>query len=167
MMKTMTDSYGMGMFQMPFYERKGYGHNGAIDGFGSAVGYFPEDSLAIAYCTNGQVYGMNDILIGVLSIYFNKAYSLPTFTRIEVKSEDLDQYIGLYSSSDLPIKITISKNGSTLQAQATGQSSFPLEANAPGIFSFQPAGIVMEFNPGKNEMTLKQGGGSYVFRKEN
>ncbi|MGB3079356.1 MAG: serine hydrolase domain-containing protein, partial [Saprospiraceae bacterium] len=143
-MKTMTDNYGMGMFQMPFYTRKGFGHNGAIDGFGSTVGYFPDDSLAIAYCTNGQVYGMNDILIGVLSIYFNTEYTLPIFSTIQIKPEELDIYTGTYSSAELQIKITVTKNGSTLMAQATGQPSFPLEATAPGIFSFGRAGIVLE-----------------------
>ncbi|MFZ1679029.1 MAG: serine hydrolase domain-containing protein [Saprospiraceae bacterium] len=165
-MKTMTDNYGMGMFQMPFYTRKGFGHNGAIDGFGSAVGYFPDDSLAIAYCTNGQVYGMNDILIGVLSIYFNMEYTLPIFSSIQIKPEDLDIYTGIYSSAELQIKITITKSGSTLMAQATGQPAFPLEATAPGVFSFGRAGIVLEFDTAKSEMTLKQGGGSFVFIKD-
>ena len=57
----------MGMFQVPFYNRKAYGHTGGIDGFASTLTYFPEDSLAVAYCTNGQVYSMNDLLIGVLT----------------------------------------------------------------------------------------------------
>ncbi len=166
MMETMKDNYGMGMFQMPFYTRKGFGHNGAIDGFGSAVGYFPDDSLAIAYCTNGQIYGMNDILIGVLSIYFNMEYTLPVFSSIQIKPEDLVIYIGTYSSDELQIKITITKNGSTLMAQATGQPAFPLEATAPDIFSFGRAGIVLEFNTADSEMTLKQGGGSFVFKKD-
>ncbi|MEP6794544.1 MAG: serine hydrolase domain-containing protein [Saprospiraceae bacterium] len=167
MMKTMKDNYGMGMFQMPFYTRKGFGHNGGIDGFGSTVGYFPDDSIAIAYCTNGQVYGMNDILIGVLSIYFNMEYTLPVFSSIQIKPEDLDIYIGTYSSPEIQIKIAITKSGSTLMAQASGQSAFPLEATAPGIFSFGRAGIVLEFNTADNEMTLKQGGGSFVFKKDN
>ncbi len=166
-MKTMTDSYGMGMFQMPFYTRKGFGHNGGIDGFGSTVGYFPDDSLAIAYCSNGQVYGMNDILIGALSTYFNMEYTLPIFSSIQLKSEDLDIYTGIYSSAELQIKITITKSNSTLMAQATGQPAFPLEATAPGIFSFGRAGIVLEFNTASSEMTLKQGGGSFVFKKDN
>ncbi len=166
-MKTMTDNYGMGMFQMPFYTRKGYGHNGGIDGFGSTVGYFPEDTLAIAYCTNGQVYGINDILIGVLSIYFNTEYTLPIFSTIQIKPEELDNYTGTYSSPELQISISVTKNGSTLMAQATGQPAFPLEATAPGIFSFGRAGIVLEFNTSDSEMTLKQGGGSFVFKKDN
>jgi CubicO group peptidase (beta-lactamase class C family) len=165
-MKTITDNYGMGMFQIPFYDKKGYGHNGGIDGFASNLAFFPEDNLAIAYCTNGQVYPMNDILIGVLSIYFNKEYKIPTFKTIALKSEELDKYLGVYSSTQLPLKITITKDNATLIAQATGQSSFPLEATEKDKFKFDQAGVVMEFNLTKNELTLKQGGGVFVFTKE-
>jgi D-alanyl-D-alanine carboxypeptidase len=168
-MKTITDGYGMGMFEIPFYTKRAYGHNGGIDGFASNLAYFPEDSLALAYCTNGQIYPLNDILIGVLSIYFNKQYSIPTFNTplpISLKTEDLDKYLGVYSSTQIPLKITITKNVATLIAQATGQSSFPLEASEKDKFKFDPAGIKMEFNPDKNELTLKQGGGNILFTKE-
>jgi CubicO group peptidase (beta-lactamase class C family) len=166
-MKTITDGYGMGMFQIPFYNKSAYGHNGGIDGFASTLAYFPEDSLALAYCTNGQVYPMNDILIGVLCIYFNKPYFIPTFNAPPpLKTEDLDKYLGVYSSTQIPLKITITKNTTTLISQATGQSSIPLEATEKDKFKFDPAGIKMEFNPDKNEMTLKQGGETVLFTKE-
>jgi CubicO group peptidase (beta-lactamase class C family) len=165
-MKTMTDSYGMGMFQMPFYTKRAYGHNGGIDGFASNLAYFPEDSIAVAYCTNGQVYPLNDILIGILSVCFNKDYSIPTFNTIFLKSADLNKYLGVYSSTQIPLKITITKDSIVLIAQATGQSSFPLEATEKDKFKFDQAGIKMEFNTEKNEMTLKQGGGNYLFTKE-
>jgi CubicO group peptidase (beta-lactamase class C family) len=165
-MKTMTDSYGMGMFQMPFYTKRAYGHNGGIDGFASNLAYFPEDSIAVAYCTNGQVYPLNDILIGILSVCFNKDYSIPTFNTIFLKSADLNKYLGVYSSTQIPLKITITKDSIVLIAQATGQSSFPLEATEKDKFKFDQAGIKMEFNTEKNEMTLKQGGGNFLFTKE-
>ena len=168
-MKAITDGYGMGMIQIPFYTKRAFGHNGGIDGFASILTYFPEDSLAISYCTNGQVYPMNDILIGVLSICLNKDYSIPTFDSkpaIILKSEDLDKYLGVYSSAQIQLKITITKNNTVLIAQATGQSSFPLDATEKDKFRFDPAGIIMEFNTNKNEMTLKQGGGNFLFTKE-
>jgi D-alanyl-D-alanine carboxypeptidase len=167
-MKTLTDGYGLGMFQIPFHEKSAYGHNGGIDGFLSTLAYFPEDSLAVAYCTNGEVHPMNDILIGVLSIYFDKPYFIPTFNSpsIILKTEDLDKYLGVYSSTQIPLKITITKNATTLISQATGQSSFPLEATEKDKFKFEPAGIKVEFNPDKKEMTLKQGGETVLFTKE-
>lgn len=165
-MKTITDSYGMGMFQIPFYTKKAYGHNGGIDGFASILAYFPEDSLTVAYCTNGLVYPLNDILIGVLSICFNMEYSIPTFNTIFLKTEDLDKYLGVYSSKQIPLKITITKDNTTLIAQATGQSSFPLEATEKDKFKFDQAGVKMEFNADKNELTMKQGGENFLFTKD-
>jgi CubicO group peptidase (beta-lactamase class C family) len=167
-MKAMIDGFGMGMFQIPFHEKRGFGHNGGIDGFASTLAYFPEDSLAVAYCTNGVAYPMNDILIGVLSIYFDKPYSIPTFTSTSfgLKAEELDKYLGVYATPQIPLKITITKENTSLIAQATGQSSFPLEATEKDKFKFDAAGIRMEFNPDKNEMTLKQGGQTVVFTRE-
>ncbi len=165
-MKTITDGIGMGIFQIPFYDQKAWGHNGGIDGFGSNLAYFPDDKLAIAYCTNGMVFPMNDVLIGILSIYYNKDYSIPSFSTVSLKAEDLDKYVGVYSSTQIPLKITITKDNVTLIAQATGQSSFPLEATEKDKFKFDQAGVKMEFDTAKSEMTLKQSGGVYLFTKD-
>lgn len=105
-----------------------------------------------------------NILIAALSIYFNRPYNLPKFT----KTTDLDSYAGVYKSPTLPIKITISKDGSSLVAQATGQGAFLLDAtNTPDRFVFEQAGVVIDFKPASNQFTLKQGGGEFVFTKEN
>jgi CubicO group peptidase (beta-lactamase class C family) len=167
-MKTIVDGYGMGLFQVPFGSKRAFGHNGGIDGFSSNTAYFPEDSLAIAYCTNGQRYPMNDILIGILSIYYNRAYSIPNFNApvFLIDASELDQYIGIYSSSQLPLKITISKKDGALIAQATGQASFPLDPSERDKFKFDRAGVVLEFTPAAGEMTLKQGGGVFKFLRE-
>jgi D-alanyl-D-alanine carboxypeptidase len=166
-MKTLTDGYGMGLFQVPFGERRAFAHNGLIDGFNSMLLYFPDDNLSVAYLSNGQVYSMNDILIGVLSIYYNKSYKLPDFKPTNYIAENLDAYPGVYSSPQFPLKITIAKLGNSLSAQATGQMSFPLEAVAKDIFKFEGAGIVIEFNNSKNELILKQRGAKHILTKEN
>ena len=79
---------------------------------------------------------------------------------------DLDRYVGTYASTQIPLKITLTKEGTALQAQATGQPAFPLEAVSQGVFKFDPAGLQMEFEAGKPGFTLKQGGGSFTFTKQ-
>lgn len=165
-MKTMTDGYGMGLYQAPFYDKICYGHNGAIDGFKAQLFYLPGDSLAIAYCSNGYIFPINDIMIGALSIYFGKDYNLPTFTALALKTEDLDKYLGVYLSEKLPIKITITKDNTTLIAQAAGQSAFPLDAVEKDKFNFDPSGIKMDFDPDKGQFILRQAGGKFLFSKE-
>jgi D-alanyl-D-alanine carboxypeptidase len=162
-MKTMTEGYGMGMFQIPFYEKLGYGHNGGIDGFGSNLVYFPDDSLAVAYCTNGQVYPMNSILTAVLSICFDRPYSIPKFN---LKTEELDKYLGVYASAQIPPKITITKNAITLFAQVTGGPLFPLDPTEEDKFKCEPMGVTIEFNPDKTELTIKEGENGFLFTKE-
>ncbi len=165
-MKTMIDGYGMGMFQYPFGDKKLYGHTGGIDGYNSMLVYQPEEKLSVAYVSNGTVYSVNDILLGVFAVYFNQPFSIPTFETFAVKAEDLDKYTGVYSSAEVPLKITVTKDKTTLVAQATGQSAFPLDATAKDKFKFDAAGVVMEFEPEKNQMTLKQGGRQFTFTKD-
>ena len=163
-MKTIQDGYGMGLFEAPFHQKKSYGHNGGIDGFSSNFGYFPEDKVAIALTSNGSAYDNNKISLALLSSVFNKPYELPVF--ISLNTEDLDQYLGIYSAKNFPLKITISKSDHILMGQATGQPSFKLDATAKHVFNFDQAGLVMHFNPETKEMTLKQGGRDFLLFKE-
>lgn len=160
------DNLGLGLFIIPFYDKQGYGHTGGIDGFSSVFSYFPEDKIAYSLVSNGTNYINNNISIAVLSAVFEKSFDIPSFTTFEVSAEELDQYIGLYSSSSLPVKIIISKEGKLLLAQVTGQPSFPLEPTAKHKFEFNQAGVKMEFDPEKKSMILLQGAGKYAFKKE-
>lgn len=166
LMKTQKEHYGMAMFESDFGNKKGFGHNGGIDKFTSVLTYFPDDKLAVAYCSNGDLYGTDKVKDDALHIYFNDPFTVPEFKTITLKTEDLDKYLGVYSSTQLPLKITISKENATLRAQATGQSQFGLDALAPDKFAFDAAGIVIEFEPAKSQFTLKQGGGTYLFTKD-
>lgn len=166
-MRKMVDNFGMGLFQMPFYDKKGFGHTGGIDGFRSMVAYFPNDDVSVALTANSMQMNMNDILIGALSIYYGKDYELPEFKpTLEIDSDELDIYAGTYSSADFPLKVTIFKQDDVLMGQATGQPAFALEAYEINNFKFDQAGLKLEFLPEENKMILKQGGGVYELTKE-
>ena len=165
-MKTIKDNYGIGLFQIPFYDKKGYGHTGGIDGFRSVFSYFSDGNISYALTSNGTNFNNNNISIAVLSAVYDKPYDIPDFSTYEVSSEDLDKYLGIYVSKQIPLKITVTKDNKTLIAQATGQSAFPLEATENDKFKFDQAGVVLEFNPTAKTMILKQGGGQFSFTKE-
>ncbi|TDT46159.1 CubicO group peptidase (beta-lactamase class C family) [Maribacter spongiicola] len=165
-MKTLKEGYGLGLFQIPFYNSIGYGHTGGIDGFSSVYSHFPEEKVSYALTSNGTNINNNDISIAVLSAVYNKPYEIPVFTRLELTSEDLDNYLGVYASEQIPLKITITKNENTLIAQGTGQPSFPLEATEKDKFKFDQAGAKFEFNTVENTMILFQGGGKIMFAKQ-
>ncbi|REA57081.1 peptidase [Dyadobacter luteus] len=165
-MKTMQEGMGMGLFKVPYNSESGYGHNGSIDGFVSSAYYFPGGEYAVAICSNGIAYPLNDILIALLSTCSGNPVLIPSFKSVTLKPEELDKYAGVYSSKDIPLKITVTKTDHTLTAQATGQGAFPLTPTEKNKFVFDSAGIIMEFNPGEGTFRLKQGGGNFLFKKE-
>lgn len=166
LMRTITDGYGMGMFELPFGPKKAYGHNGDIDGFSSVVGYFPQERVAYAYCSNGVDYPIKNLINGILRINFKIPYTIPAFKVPALSSTELDQYVGNYSSLRAPIKVVITKNGNILMAQVTGQPAFALKPVEKDKFSFALAGIVIEFRPIFKEFTLKQGANVIPFTKD-
>ena len=167
-MKTIKDGYGIGLFQIPFGKSIGYGHThtGRIDGFSSVYFHFPDDKISYALTSNGTNMNNNDISIAVLSAVYDKPYEIPVFTTFNLTSEDLDKYLGVYSSSQIPLKIIITKDGNTLIAQGTRQPEFPLEATDKDKFKFDQAGEKFEFNQTEKTMILFQGGRKIEFKKE-
>lgn len=166
LMNTFEGKFGFGIFKVPFYDKIGYGHTGGIDGFSSLLSYFLEEKLAITMTSNGNIYSNNNIAIAALSNFFNKPFTIPDFKELVLKTEDLDQYLGEYSSDSFPLKIMITKENTTLIAQATGQSSFPLTATEKDKFEFEAAKIMLAFKPSENQMTLNQGGRTFVLTRK-
>jgi len=165
-MKTIHDNIGMGLIQIPFYDKTGFGHTGGIDGFRSIFCYFPTGEISFAYTSNGMNMNGNDISIAILCAAYNMPFEIPVFSTIELTDEDLEKYIGIYASKQLPLKMTITKVNNQLLGQGTGQPSFPLEAVEKDKFEYKQAGVILEFNPTEKTMVLKQGGGVFNFKKE-
>lgn len=165
-MKAVSEKYGKGLMQMPFNNKTGYGHTGGIDGFQSVSVCFPDDGIAYSLTSNGSDYVINNISIAVLSAVYGLPFEIPDFATVNLTSDDLDKYLGVYTSGQLPIEITVTKKERTLVAQGSGQPAFDLTASKDNTFRFDQAGIVMLFDPVKGTMVLKQGGASFLMKKK-
>lgn len=159
------DKAGMDVFT--FSGKTFYGHTGGIDGFGSWIAYYPEEKLTLSYATNGKVHPVKDILDGVADIYWGKRFKIPAFDAYIVSEEVLQTYVGVYSSSEAPVKFTVSREGTTLYVQPPNQSAAPLEATSDTVFKIDPPGIIFEFDASKKQMIIKRPNGERVFTKEN
>lgn len=163
-MQNIKEGYGLGLFQVPFYEHAGFGHTGGIDGFTSVFAYFPEDSLSFSITSNGGSYDMNKVAIALLSAYFNKSYDIPEFTTYSTTAEELEQYVGVYTSTEIKLDITFTKEGNTLFAQATGQPTIALSPIAKDKFQFEQADAIFEFDLPNKTMFLLQAGAQIKFQ---
>jgi D-alanyl-D-alanine carboxypeptidase len=164
-MKTMRDGEGMGMEPFTFAGKTLYGHTGGSGTSGAWLAYYPEEKLAMAYTTNAKVYPVANIVSGIFDIYWNEPFEIPSFDVLKLSPEILDQYVGVYTASDAPVKWTITRNDSTLSIQGD-QSSIPLEATAGNKFTIT-TGVTVEFDAAKKQMTIKRPQGERVFTKEN
>ena len=100
------DGYGQGLFPYGDANHVGYGHNGKTEGFGASLQYYPERHLAIAYCTNGEVYPKAQILDRVFKISFGLPCDIPTFNPKIIDAASLARLVGSYSSADKNIEAT-------------------------------------------------------------
>jgi len=163
-MTQLKESYGIGLVTFPFGERKFFGHTGGIEGFKSVAGYYPTEKMGISLIVNGDNFNRNDIMIGILSIYYKMPFTFPNLKTVKVDEKILKSYEGTYSSKEIPMKINIKADKGQIIAQATGQGAFPLNAISNNEFVFDPAGVNMTF--GEKTMLLKQGGVEIKFVKE-
>jgi D-alanyl-D-alanine carboxypeptidase len=163
-MKTMIDGYGMGLFPYDLNSTKGYGHNGRIEEFYSALRYYPEKKLAVCYITNGILFPRMDLLDGILKICFNENYTIPFSKQTVLKNGDLDQYVGEYASGDLPFKVTCTTNNNSLIIEAAGRS-MQLEPINAHYFMHARSGSFFEFNVTKRTLQVKETDNVYYLKK--
>lgn len=164
-MTTMRDGEGMGMEPFSFAGKTLYGHTGGSGSSGAWLAYFPDEKLALAYTTNAKIYSVSNIVSGVFDIYWNRPFQIPTFDAFDVSPEVLDRYVGVYSITGTPRKVTVTRDSSTLYFQPAGQSAVPLEATAENKFKIDPL-VFFEFDPAKGEMTIDRAGQKRIFTKQ-
>ena len=167
---------GVGTFTTPF--GRAFFKEGHDAGWEHYSVCFPEKEIAVVIMTNNDngesifkeflAHSIGDIFTPWRwENYIPYDYVSPPVSNIyKVTTQDLDQYLGVYSSKQLPIKITIKKSNLNLIARATGRDALTLQATKKDEFSFSDEGIILEFNPADNTMLLKQSGQIYNFTRE-
>jgi len=146
-MSEITEGFGSGLFEFPYNDLKGIGHNGGIDGYQSHLSHFAQEDLTFALTLNGVAYDMNEILIAVLAIYFGDDFEMPDFDSVEVAKHILESYAGTYTSPDVPIEPVLFEEGGYLKAKAVGEDRvirFRSESNT--VFHDDEANVRIEFD---------------------
>ncbi len=165
-MKTIRDGEGLGLVPFTYVGRTFYGNTGGGDNYGSWLVYEPQEKLTVAYTTNAKIYPVAKIVSGVIDIYYNEPFQIPSFEGIAVSPEVLEKYVGVYSNPEAPMKFTITRKDATLFGQPGNESAVPLEATSPDKFQLAGGRVVLEFDAAKGQMMLKRGGTERVFTKE-
>jgi CubicO group peptidase (beta-lactamase class C family) len=165
-MQNIRDGIGLGLFDVPYFSRQGYGHRGGVDGFNSMLIYMPDDKISYAITSNGLNYNFTEIHIAVLNSIYGKPFDIPKFSTPTARMAIPTEYAGRYKSSQYPLAVIIISNGNALSIQEEGQSAIQLEADSEHVFRFVENDLVTVFNPANSTMILIQGEGVFYFKKE-
>ncbi|MBS1606971.1 MAG: beta-lactamase family protein [Bacteroidetes bacterium] len=157
------DGYGWGMFSFGDSLHTGYGHNGKTEGFASSLQYYPENRLAIGYCTNGEVYPKDRILTEVFKICFKEPVAIPTFIPVTLSQDLLQPYTGTYEG-DNGLQLTGTITNGSLVLKVKGQQ-FPLEAMSDHEFRNTRFGFFFEFEKGGEQLVVHDAAVTYWLHK--
>ncbi|XOV93294.1 MAG: serine hydrolase domain-containing protein [Bacteroidota bacterium] len=157
------DGYGMGVFKTEISGKVAYTHDGVIDGFNSVYYYFPDEGLTYLLLSNGKNYNLADIHNIILKMIFDQPYEIPLINPYKVDAHDLEQYLGVYTSQESPLVITISQKEDTLLAQPEGQKIYTMDAMEKDFFKHHESGVTLEFDPSTKTMVMRQGSNTLHF----
>lgn len=162
-MKTMRDGYGKGLFAYGNPSHPGFGHNGKTEGFGSSVQYYPAAGLAIAYCTNGEVFPKARILHHIFKACFQVPDTLETFQSVKVDSARLAAFTGIYSA-DSGMQLTNRLVQGALVVSFKGKD-FELNPISSNEFWNKPFGFFFYFNEQGKGLLLQDVDDVYELRR--
>ncbi|KGL61904.1 serine hydrolase domain-containing protein [Polaribacter sp. Hel1_85] len=163
---TIKKGKGLGIMQFDFKGLKVFGHDGEIDGFQSYALYIPERNISMSFTFNGLNSSTMPVVISILEAYFKNDSSLKKENTINLKPEELDAYLGIYSGKTFPAKVTFTKKDNILFAQATGQPIFKLIAIKKDSFLYNAMGIRFDFNLPEKTIELTFGGKKHLLERE-
>lgn len=158
-MTTIVNEYGMGIFSNKYGKQKSYGHNGRIEEFYTALWYYPEANLSIAYCTDGIHYPRTDLIESVLNICFNEPFPLP-FRNYG--NESLESYAGNYSNDQIIVSCTVKEKQLIIETRGV---KFELEQINFNYFMHRSSGYYFEFFPKEGELQIKETDNIYYLKK--
>ncbi|HKX65014.1 MAG TPA: serine hydrolase [Rhizomicrobium sp.] len=134
MTASFKDNYGFGLFIRDEKGRKQFWHNGSINGFATALAWYPDHRLAIVALSNIAPGAATQMLSQLADVVFGRPVLLAS-ERKEVSADPkvLARYIGRYELRP-DFVMEISQEGDHLFAQATKQSKIPLFAESEKTF---------------------------------
>ena len=137
-------------------------HNGGIEGFNTALAYYPEDKLTVVVLANLNGGAPESIASNLAALARGEKVVLPSERKeIAVSPAILEKYVGTYEL--MPnFDIVVTLEGSQLMSQATGQSKFPLFAESETKFFLKVVDAEVEFfkndKGDETHLILHQGG---------
>jgi CubicO group peptidase (beta-lactamase class C family) len=132
--RTLTESYGLGMYSWRVRDETMIGHTGQINGFASVLAYLPSRDVTIIALGNDDNFDAQTFGRRLASIGLGNPY--PVVTAIPVSAADLAAIPGQYQDGQRVR--TIGARAGQLYSQWPGRDPAPLQMSTEGRLYFMP-----------------------------
>jgi CubicO group peptidase (beta-lactamase class C family) len=157
------NDYAFGLQVHTVNGRKVIDHNGGIEGFNTALAYYPEDKLTVAVLGNLNGPAPDQIARTLASVAHGETITLQSERKeITLDPKVLNRYVGVYQlAPGTNMMITLDNN--QLVSQMTGQGPVPLFPQSETMFFPKVVDAQLEFSGSDAQgratlMTLHQNG---------
>ncbi|MHB9108097.1 MAG: serine hydrolase [Armatimonadota bacterium] len=135
MTTVVAGDYGYGQSIGNQFKRTVISHIGRINGYVSYLGYFPDERVTIVLLLNYDIglVAIENLSRDVAAICLGEKYQQPAAKAAPVDPSLLDAYAGTYELAP-DYRITVTRKGDHLFAQAGGQAAVELFPTAAGAF---------------------------------
>lgn len=146
------------------FGHKRIAHSGGINGFSSMLIRVPGENVTAIVLTNNSSVNAGMIARDLLALYYGQPYTVPAAPSVAtVDPAIFDGYVGQYQLGPNFV-VTITREGNSLFAQATGQGRFEVFPESTTKFFAKVAPISILFVSGTDgrvtHLDLTQGGGT-------
>jgi CubicO group peptidase (beta-lactamase class C family) len=145
-----------------FGGHKRIAHSGGINGFSSVIVRLPDAKMTVIVLANNDSVNASAIGRDVMAVYYGQPYTIPApRTVAKVDPALFDQYVGKYELKP-GFAVTITREGNSLMAEATGQGKFEVFPESHTKFFAKVTEMTIAFVKGADgkvtHFILTQGG---------
>jgi hypothetical protein len=139
------DDYAFGLLVRTQHGRKQIWHNGGIEGFNTAMAYYPDSKVVVAVLANVNGPTPDMMLPKLAAVAHGDAVQLTTERKeITVSPDILAKYVGVYAMSP-GVNMTITLAEGQLISQMSRQGKVPLFAESETMFFPKVVDAQIEF----------------------
>lgn len=117
------DRFGLGIYKLPGAGPEAWGHEGTIDGFGSALLYAPSTGVAMAWCGNGHQLPRDEVVQVLRRAVFEPTARLPSYGPVQAQVR-FQVAVSRAPGMPAPTQVSVRGNGSPLTWQRNHALAF-------------------------------------------
>jgi CubicO group peptidase (beta-lactamase class C family) len=156
------DDYAFGLMVGTQDGHKRIEHNGGIEGFNTALAYYPDDKLTVVVLSNINGSAPDSMYSKLAAVAFGAQVTLPSERKeITVAPKILEQYVGTYQVAP-KINMMITVDNGQMSGQVSGQGKLPLFAESETKFFYKAVDAQIDFSKDDKgavtSLTLHQNG---------